>query len=190
MSLGYNIRDALPSGPDVIGDYERARRELQQRRDESAASIWRESLPAFEEAVAAHGYAGWDPELFLIYRPSGHPVAQFTEHGLAQGRGQWLPREPYDGPSAERLAQQFERWELVEAAGRLGMTDDAETLRQPCPEKGFERRRWTLAAERVKARTEDERKDRETAANLAEIAGVGVKNNPFAALAALKRKKQ
>jgi len=180
VSLGYNIRDALPEGPDAIGAYERARRERQQRWDESAARIWRESLPAFEEAVAARGYAGWDPELFLIYRPSGHPIAQFTEHGLAQDRGQWLPREPYDGPSAERMAQQFERWELVEAAERLGMTEDAETLRQPCPEKGFERRRWTLAADRVKARREAEAEARREAADIAAA-------HPFAALAALKK---
>lgn len=163
----WDLREALPESPDFIGDHERARRDLQQRREEAAARIWRESLPAFEEAVAAHGYAGWDAELFLTYGSGGYPVAQFTEHGLAQDRGQWLPREPYDGPSAERMARQFERWELVEAAGRLGMTEDAETLRQPCPEKGFERRRWSLAADRVRSRAG---LDEEPAAKPSEVA--------------------
>lgn len=87
MSIGYNIRDALPEGPDFIGDHIAARRELQQRREEAAVRIWGESLPAFEEAVTAHGYAGWDPVLFLTYGSGGYPVAQFTEHGLAQDWG-------------------------------------------------------------------------------------------------------
>lgn len=186
----WDLREALPEGPDFIGDHIADSRELHRRREEAASRIWRESLPAFEAAVAAHGYAGWDPNIFLTYGPGGYPIAQFTEHGLSQDRGQWLPREPYDGPSAERMARQFDRWELVEAAERLGLTEDAETLRHPCPEKGFERRRWTLAAERVQARIEAEREERETAAKLAEIAGTGTKNNPFAALAALREKKK
>lgn len=186
----WDLREALPEGPDFIGDHIDDKRDLQQRREEAASRIWRDSLPAFEAAVAAHGYAGWDAELFLTYGPGGYPVAQFTEHDLAQDWGQWLPREPYNGPSAERMARQFDRWELVEAAEALGLTEDAETLRQPCPEKGFDRRRWSLAADRVRFRIEAEREERETAARLAEIAGAGIKNNPFAALAALKEKKQ
>lgn len=187
MSLGWwDLREALPEGPDFIGDHLAAKRELQRRREDAASRIWRESLPAFEEAVSAHGYAGWDPVLFRTYGPGGYPVARFTEHALAQDRGQWLPSEPYDGPSAERMARQFDRWELVEAADALGLTEDAETLRQPCPEKGFDRRRWTLAAERVQARIEAEREEGETAAKLAEIAGAGVRNHAFAALATLK----
>lgn len=65
------------------------------------------------------------------------------------------------------MAQQFERWELVEAAEALGLNEDAETLRQPCPEKGFERRRWTLAADRVRFRAG---LDEEPAAKPAEAA--------------------
>lgn len=186
MSIGYC--SPLSSGGETLQEQEWAERAKKAAQLKEAEQKMLKDRAEADKAAAREG-EGMCPAL---ERGEGVWISPLDG-------GQWLPAYPAAPvePWAQeiRSAQWAEIFQLADdvalAKGAWGMAEHIERLRTERPEKGQGRRNWDCAAQAVSRKAAEmreecaasERRKDETEAEERRR----LENNPFAALAALKR---